>query len=47
MFWEEKILMIAQRVRDLREIMDISVCEMADAVGMSVAEYEEYEAGQA
>ena len=43
---EEKILKIAQRMKTLREIMDISAKEMADSAGISEAQYLEYEAGK-
>ena len=43
---KEKILMIAQRLAALREIMDVSVADMAQAVGLSESEYVEYENGQ-
>ena len=43
---EEKILMIAQRLAALREIMDVSTVDMAKAVGLSEAQYIEYENGQ-
>ena len=37
---------IAERIRALREIMDISVEEMAGVTGVSSEEYERLEAGQ-
>jgi transcriptional regulator with XRE-family HTH domain len=43
---DEKIMLIAKRLQALREIMDISAAEMAQAVGLSEAEYLEYEAGK-
>ena len=42
---EEKILLIAQRLKALREILDVSTVDMADAVGLSESEYNEYEKG--
>ncbi|MGI5849375.1 MAG: helix-turn-helix domain-containing protein [Christensenellales bacterium] len=42
---EEKILMIARRIKDLREILEIPIKEMADAVSLSEAQYLEYEKG--
>ena len=43
---EEKILLIAQRMKALREIMDVSAADMAQAVHLSEAQYLEYEAGK-
>lgn len=43
---EEKILLIAQRMKALREIMDVTVAEMAQAVHLTETEYLEYEAGK-
>ena len=43
---EEKILMIARRIKDLREIMEISIADMAAAVDISEEKYREYENGQ-
>jgi transcriptional regulator with XRE-family HTH domain len=43
---EEKILLIAQRMKALREIMDVSAAEMAQAVRLTEAQYLEYEAGR-
>ncbi len=43
---DEKIMLIAKRLQALREIMDISVADMAQATGLSEAEYLEYEAGK-
>jgi len=43
---EEKIMLIAKRLQALREIMDISAAEMARVVGISEAEYLEYESGK-
>jgi transcriptional regulator with XRE-family HTH domain len=43
---EEKMLEIAQRIRELREIIGISISDMADVLGMSNEEYMSYEEGQ-
>jgi len=42
---EKNIRMIAERIRDLREILDIPVSEMAKATGLSESQYAEYESG--
>lgn len=42
---DEQILMIAKRLKALREIMDISVSEIAEAVGLNDEQYLEYENG--
>ncbi len=42
---DDRIKLIAQRIKDLREIMDLSAAEMAKATGVSEAEYLEYEKG--
>lgn len=42
---EDRIMLIAQRIKDLREIMDVSAADMAKAAGLSEAEYIEYEKG--
>lgn len=42
---DEKILMIAQRLKALREIMGVSAADMADATGLSEDSYLEYESG--
>ena len=42
---DEKILMIAQRLKALREIMGVSAADMADAAGLSEDSYLEYESG--
>lgn len=42
---ETRITEIAQRIRDLREIMGFSVEEMAEAVGISAEDYKILEAG--
>ena len=43
---KENIALIAQRIRDLRDILEISAAEMAEAVGMSEEEYLSYETGE-
>ena len=42
----ENIKEIAERIRGLREIMDIEKEEMAERLGMSVEEYTDYEEGK-
>lgn len=42
---EKKILMIAERIRALREIMDVTAADMAKVTGVTEAEYLEYEKG--
>lgn len=42
---ETKIFEISQRIRALREIMDISAEEMAEKVGISFQQYRTYEEG--
>ncbi|WP_040197581.1 helix-turn-helix domain-containing protein [Candidatus Soleaferrea massiliensis] len=41
-----KIKEVAQRIKGLREILDISQDEMAEVTGVSAAQYERYEAGE-
>ncbi len=43
---DDKIMLIAQRLSALREIMGVSAAEMAQATGKSLDEYLEYEAGK-
>lgn len=43
---ETKIMEIAQRIRELREILEISVEEMADYLGMKPEDYSRYEDGK-
>ncbi len=43
----DQIRQIAARILELREILDLSVEEIAARVGLSVAEYERYEQAQA
>lgn len=40
-----QIKQIAERIKDLREIMDIEISEMAGILGITNEEYEEYENG--
>ena len=42
---DNHLLAIAERIRGLREILDISTAEMAQICGVSEAEYLEYESG--
>ena len=42
----QQIQEIAQRIKTLREIMEIPAEEMAQAAGVSVEEYSEYETGK-
>lgn len=42
---ETKIAEIAQRIRGMREILEISVEDMAQRTDVTVAEYQEYETG--
>jgi transcriptional regulator with XRE-family HTH domain len=43
---DERLMLIAERLKALREIMDVSVADMAAAVGMDEAAYLEYETGR-
>ena len=43
---DTKVLEIAQRIKGLREILEISVEEMADATDTSAAEYTALEGGE-
>lgn len=43
---DEKIMLIAQRLAALREIMGVSTKDMASATGLSEAQYLEYEDGK-
>ncbi|MDR2933553.1 MAG: XRE family transcriptional regulator [Oscillospiraceae bacterium] len=43
---ETKIMEIAQRIRELRMILEMSEQEMADITDVSLEEYREYEAGK-
>ena len=42
---EDKILAIAERLKGMRDILDISVQEMADVTGVSQEDYLQYESG--
>jgi len=42
---DDNLQLIAQRISGLREILEISIEEMAELTGMTVEEYAEYEAG--
>ena len=44
---QEKIIEIATRIRELREISDVSSGEIAETLGISLEEYERYENAQA
>lgn len=43
----EQVMQIARRIRELREISDYSVQEMAQECGVALSEYESYESGGA
>ncbi len=43
---DERLMLIAERLKALREIMDVSAADMAAAVGMDEAAYLEFEAGK-
>lgn len=43
---KENLQLIAERIKDMREIMEISAQEMAEVTGMSLEEYLEYESGK-
>lgn len=43
---DERLMLIAERLKALREIMDVSPADMAAAVGMDEAAYLEYETGK-
>ena len=42
----DQLMEIAERLRELRQICDFSLEEMAGAVGVPVEEYAKYESGQ-
>ncbi len=42
----DQVLQIARRIRELREISDYSVGQMAEECGVSLSEYEGYESGK-
>lgn len=44
---ETRIIEIAQRIKGLREMMDFSIEEMAEAAGVTADEYQTLESGQA
>lgn len=43
---DERIKLIGQRMKALREIMEVSIADLAKAVGLSEAQYLEYEDGK-
>jgi len=43
---DERLKLIAERLKALREIMDVTAADMAAAVGMDEASYLEYETGK-
>jgi mannose-6-phosphate isomerase-like protein (cupin superfamily) len=43
---DERLMLIAERLKALREIMDVSAADMASAVEMDEAAYLEYETGK-
>lgn len=43
---DEQILKIAERLKALREIMDVSISEMAEALGIDESAYTAYENGE-
>ena len=43
---EDKIAAIAQRIRTLRDILEIPVAEMAQTTGVSEQEYQDLEEGK-
>ena len=42
----DQVRQIAQRVKELREISDLTVPQVAEQAGVSVADYEAYESGR-
>lgn len=42
---EEKIMAIAERLKGMRDVLDISVQEMADVTGVALEDYIQYESG--
>lgn len=42
---DESIMAIAERLKGMRDVLDISAAEMAEVTGMTEAEYLEYETG--
>ncbi len=43
---QENVLQIPQRLRELRDILDISKEELAESVGVTAEEYEKFESGE-
>ena len=43
---EEKLMAIAERLKGMRDVLDISVDEMAGVTGVSVEDYLQYESGE-
>lgn len=43
---EEKIIEIAERLKGMRDTLDISAQEMADVTGVTLSDYLQYEAGK-
>lgn len=43
---QENVLQIPQRLRELRDILDISKEDLAESVGVTVAEYDKFETGE-
>ncbi len=43
---EDKLKQIAERVRGLREVLDIPLSEVAEACGLSIADYQKMENGE-
>ncbi len=43
---EEKIIEIAQRLKGMRDVLDIGAQEMADVTGVSLEDYSTYESGE-
>ena len=41
-----KLYEVALRIREMREILELSVEDMAEKTGVTVAEYETYESGK-
>lgn len=46
MVMDDRLMLIAERLKALREIMDVSAADMAAAVGMNETSYLEYETGR-
>lgn len=43
---QENVLQIPQRLRELRDILDISKEDLAESVGVTAAEYDKFETGE-